>query len=652
MRVTLTELATYRVSTKFRTGDAVSIVVYDITNASTPVLTSAACTEIGATGVFYWSFANLDAQPAGATEYLWTMTSNNSGDYTGEALYAGDYPDDVLDAIDAVSKKIGTPVALDGAAATLAAMLTKMADDNGGASFNAEFDSLNKISDVSDAVKAKTDGLNFTGTDVKATLDGETVDVGAISGDSTAADNLESQYDGTGLTGDTYPARQDQLDNLVIAGSAINVVADSFTLTTGSEVGGTTYANTFALDGVYHRLADTAGTLNAYYEYIIGSDGVPTGATLYASLTGLNDTVNVFGYNWTTTAWVQVGTIAGQPGLSITERQFPLLTSMVGTGADAGKVRLRLYGTGLTSSNTYVDFGYVSYSVVNRSVGYSDGAVWVHSTGNSGTTPYINGTADNPCPWADAVVIAAALGLHRYRVVSGDVVTLDADTDNAVLIGENWELALGGQDVTSSYFKGPRVSGIGTSTGEVTVFESCGLGAVTLPPSRIVECGLGRESGTFTAGAAGQYLFMDCVSMVPGTGTPVFAFSGLGPSTGINFRRWSGGSNITIDADCTITMEVLAGGGQTINCGGGQAEIRGICRSLTLTMALGGVAQFAGVTGPVTINGTGGTVRLYGVTGEITDNSGGTVTIETSAVSLDNVNAEALVARFQKAPAG
>lgn len=688
MRVTLTELATYRVSTKFRTGDAVSIVVYDITNASTPVLTSAACTEIGATGVFYWSFANLDAQPAGATEYLWTMTSNNSGDYTGEALYAGDYPDDVLDAIDAVSKKIGTPVALDGAAASIAGMLTKMADDNGGADFDATRDSQNKIAvalqtvdanvddvledtgttlpgtlttiegkidtvdDVADAVKLKTDGLNFTGTDVKATLDGETVDVGAISGDATAADNLELQFDGTGLTGDTYPARQDQIAKLSIGSAAISTVAGSFTLATGSEVGGTTYANTFNKNATYHQLADTAGTLDGYYEFNIGADGVPVEVVFWGRMMGPGDNVGIYGYDWVAPGWQQLETWAGQGTTTDGEKIGKLRTTMVGTGADVGKVRVRIYGTGLTSSNFYNDFMYLSFSVVNRSVGYSDGAVWVDEGGNSGTTPYINGTADNPCPWTDALVIAAALGIYRFRAVSGTTIAPLASVEEYVIVGQNWDLELNGQDVTTAYFDGPRVSGIASSTGGITVFKSCGIGDATIPPARFVECGFGRLGGTFVAASAGQYLFMDCVSMVPGAGTPVFRFDGLGNTTGINFRRWSGGSNIVIDADCTISMEVVTGGGQTIDVGGGAAEIRGICRALTLTMEAGGVAQFAGITGPVTINGTGGTVRLYGVIGEITDNSGGAVTIDAAAVSLDNINAEALIARFQKAPVG
>ena len=41
--------------------------------------------------------------------------------------------------------KLGTPIALDGSAATVAGMLTKMADDNGGADFDATTDSLTEI---------------------------------------------------------------------------------------------------------------------------------------------------------------------------------------------------------------------------------------------------------------------------------------------------------------------------------------------------------------------------------------------------------------------------------------------------------------------------------------------------------------------------
>lgn len=68
-------------------------------------------------------------------------TSTNASD-TGAS-----YTIDVLDA-DHAATDIGTPVALDSGTATVVGMLAKMADDNGGSSFDAGTDSLNKLSDA------------------------------------------------------------------------------------------------------------------------------------------------------------------------------------------------------------------------------------------------------------------------------------------------------------------------------------------------------------------------------------------------------------------------------------------------------------------------------------------------------------------------
>jgi hypothetical protein len=57
---------------------------------------------------------------------------------------------------------IGTPVALDGGAATLAAMLTKMADDNDGADFDATTDSLERIAAVVGTSLRLTDTVDGT----------------------------------------------------------------------------------------------------------------------------------------------------------------------------------------------------------------------------------------------------------------------------------------------------------------------------------------------------------------------------------------------------------------------------------------------------------------------------------------------------------
>jgi len=112
--------------------------------------------------------------------------------------------------LDNILEKIGTPVALDGAAATLGAMLAKLADDNGGADFDAETDSLEKIrgdlasaADVNTAVEngavgtaaaaiqAVTDEIPDAGalTDIIADLAGLGELVGALP--DTAAVNAQ-----------------------------------------------------------------------------------------------------------------------------------------------------------------------------------------------------------------------------------------------------------------------------------------------------------------------------------------------------------------------------------------------------------------------------------------------------------------------------
>lgn len=57
---------------------------------------------------------------------------------------------------------------------------------------NAVGSSVSAVGTLVSAIKAKTDGLNFTGADVKATLDGETVTVGDKTGYKLAADGLDT----------------------------------------------------------------------------------------------------------------------------------------------------------------------------------------------------------------------------------------------------------------------------------------------------------------------------------------------------------------------------------------------------------------------------------------------------------------------------
>jgi hypothetical protein len=70
----------------------------------------------------------------------------------------------------------------------------------------------NAIWTAANAIKAKTDGLNFSGNDVKATLDGETVDVGKWNGTDVAAPTAEGWIKVVDTSGNLLATYQQVLD--------------------------------------------------------------------------------------------------------------------------------------------------------------------------------------------------------------------------------------------------------------------------------------------------------------------------------------------------------------------------------------------------------------------------------------------------------
>jgi len=280
---------------------------------------------------------------------------------------------------------------------------------------------------------------------------------------------------------------------------------------------------------------------------------------------------------------------------------------------------------------------------LDEQIGYQDGAIWIDTVnGASGTTLGENGTVNNPVDnITDAIALAVAIGISRMRVASGSSVTLLAALDGYEIYNSNWTLALGGQSISNSCIIGASVTGIATGASRPK-FNGCQIGAVTLPPSLISKCGIGDNSGTFTVGSAGEYVFDECYSLVPGSGTPTFTMTGTGSATGINNRGWKGGASYTLDADITLSHEVVVGGGTTVVTGGANVEIRGITRSVTLTLSNAGTVQFDGITGPIAISGTAtSTVNLYGVSSSLADTSSGT-TVTDGTTSRPNINSEVL----------
>jgi len=274
---------------------------------------------------------------------------------------------------------------------------------------------------------------------------------------------------------------------------------------------------------------------------------------------------------------------------------------------------------------------------------YQNGGLWYDTTGRgaAGSTAYENGTVDNPVDnEADLRSLITATGYNTVFISPGSSITLAGTYTNTAFLGKNWALALGGQVVTGLVAAGAFITGI-CSSGSLVRIEDCNLGAVTMPAGKFVNCGIGNASGTFTGAAAGEYIFDQCYSEVPGSGSPNFVFTGLAAATGINNRGWLGGATYTLDSDCTLSHEVVAGGGTTVTTGGADVEVRGTTRSLTLTLgtASSETVQFCGTTGPISISGspTAAIVNLYGVGDGLTDTSTGS-TVTNKTVSGSNVN--------------
>jgi len=157
---------------------------------------------------------------------------------------------------------------------------------------------------------------------------------------------------------------------VVSTSSALNKLASGFTLTTGTVASGT-YTDTFGVEQTYHQLQDSAGTLDAYYEFNIGSSNSPVSVSITGRSTSNNDNIRIMGYRWSDTTWVQVALIVGTNGTSDSIFTGLLFSSMVGSGANAGLVRIRVYNTGLTTCNTYVDQISVGYAHESNDILYS-----------------------------------------------------------------------------------------------------------------------------------------------------------------------------------------------------------------------------------------------------------------------------------------
>lgn len=353
-----------------------------------------------------------------------------------------------------------------------------------------------------------------------------------------------------------------EADNI---GSAIKSISFD-----GVETSGTN-ASVNTEDGTYHVIDDTANNIDIVYQFDVGGGRTATEVLWKGYLTGSNDVATIQAYNGST--WDTLFTIAGKVGTTNDVETLPLLSTHTGTGADLGKVFIRIECAAQSNPTLNTDQLLVSAVNVGQSVGYALGAIWIDITnGTAGTEAFVNGTADNPVnSIADAVSLSSSTGLQRFVVAAGSSITLAASAANYEMMGESWTLACNSQSLAGAHIVGATVSG--TFTGN-PILERCIINAITGPGATMRSCYLNDVA--ITNNGTDNWYLNDCRSRVAGTGSPNFDFGAAVGAMGLSMRAYSGGIEIENMATGD-TMSLEGDGALTINanCTDGSLALRG-----------------------------------------------------------------------------
>lgn len=464
--------------------------------------------------------------------------------------------------------------------------------------------------------KSKADVIEWLGTAVGAGTAGvPNVDVTRISNDATAADNLELQYDTTGLTGDTFPSSQAQVGSIgASAGGALNFEANADnsggTIDPGSTafVGNETnnFTDTDRENGTRHIITDATNVIDLVYGFSVGGDKTATEMIFKGFANANGDDLTISAWDHPGSEWETLGTLAAKNSTSNITVTEALLSKHTGTGSEIGKVYIRFNGSGLSASaDLNTDQILIEAVVIGQSVGYAGGQIWVNTAlSNTSTENFVDGVADNPVSTiAAAKTLSTSLSLPDFHIINGSSITLAESTVSESYFGDNWTLALGSQDVGGGFFQGADVTGTGTGSVEVH-FSHCEIGDVTVADAHFDDCDI---EGTVTLSAAANYNFVNCSHS--GTTATIDFGSGVGNTT-VHLHNYHGAitvknmgqssstdvlhfsssnGKLTLDSTCiagTVNLNgtfdlVNNGSGQTLNRNGDAINVIGAVKTTT-----------------------------------------------------------------------
>jgi hypothetical protein len=218
---------------------------------------------------------------------------------------------------------------------------------------------------------------------------------------------------------------------------------------------------------------------------------------------------------------------------------------------------------------------------------YEGGAIWIDTVnGTAGTVSYENGTVENPVDTlADALTIAAAVGLKHLHIANGSTITLTSTLDTYEIEGDEYGIILNGQSINGTSIHSAHKVGTGISgtfSGNPHILHSMvdDLG-ITGPNARIGWCPI---MGPVTSNGTGTWVLHGCW----GQAGAVFDF-GAGAGQTAYILDWVGGpieiknmaagdtlyvegrsGSLTLAASCTAGTVVIAGEVALNNSGSGQ----------------------------------------------------------------------------------
>jgi hypothetical protein len=169
----------------------------------------------------------------------------------------------------------------------------------------------------------------------------------------------------------------------------------------------------------------------------------------------------------------------------------------------------------------------------------------------------VNNPVDN---LVDARIIADAVGLKAFNILSGSELVLDQEYDGFSFKGIGYNVDLNGQSVTGAHFSRAIMTGNddGSNAPLPTRYEMCGIGTMSLGASIFNRCALQSD---LTLAEAAIYLFDHCLSAVAGTNSPSMDFGNSGPKQ-VNMRHYSGGIEVKNMGHITVHKMSLEGNGQ------------------------------------------------------------------------------------------